>query len=249
MPLQRIAIIADVHGNLTALEAVLADIAARGIDRIINLGDLAGKGPRGAEAYDLSERVCELTIRGNWEEILPGVDDSGAPEMRWWRDQLRPDQLERMPGLPLSHDLLISGRNVRLFHASAHDLHSKVFFTHTPEQFSAMFENTELTGDGPVPVVVGYGDVHNAYVKTDFYTGQTLFNPGSVGNPLDQPVPSYAILEGALDEADDAPFGIQIVRVPYDVEAELAAARAVDMPALRQYEIELRDAIYRGYQE
>ena len=44
-PLDRIAIISDIHGNLPALEAVLADIAARGINRIYGLGDLAGKGP------------------------------------------------------------------------------------------------------------------------------------------------------------------------------------------------------------
>ena len=47
--LERIALISDVHGNLTALQAVLADIDARGITRIFNLGDYVGKGPRGSE--------------------------------------------------------------------------------------------------------------------------------------------------------------------------------------------------------
>lgn len=47
--LERIALISDVHGNLTALEAVLDDIDARGISRIFNLGDYVGKGPRGQE--------------------------------------------------------------------------------------------------------------------------------------------------------------------------------------------------------
>ena len=51
--LDRIALISDVHGNLTALEAVLADIDARGITRIFNLGDYVGKGPRGREVVDL----------------------------------------------------------------------------------------------------------------------------------------------------------------------------------------------------
>jgi predicted phosphodiesterase len=46
MGLDRIALISDVHGNLTALEAVLADIASRGIERVFNLGDYVGKGPR-----------------------------------------------------------------------------------------------------------------------------------------------------------------------------------------------------------
>ncbi len=45
---ERLAVISDVHGNLTALEAVLADIDTRGITRVFNLGDVIGKGPRGS---------------------------------------------------------------------------------------------------------------------------------------------------------------------------------------------------------
>ena len=47
--MERIALVSDVHGNLTALEAVLADIDRRGISRVFNLGDYVGKGPRGRE--------------------------------------------------------------------------------------------------------------------------------------------------------------------------------------------------------
>jgi len=54
--LDRIALISDVHGNLTALEAVLADIDARGITRIYNLGDDMGKGHRGREVIDVCHR-------------------------------------------------------------------------------------------------------------------------------------------------------------------------------------------------
>jgi len=55
--LDRLAIISDVHGNVTALQAVLADIQARGISRIVNLGDVIGKGPRGSEAFGWSVRL------------------------------------------------------------------------------------------------------------------------------------------------------------------------------------------------
>lgn len=48
--LDRVAVVSDVHGNLTAFEAVLADIDARGITRVVNLGDVVGKGPRGPRA-------------------------------------------------------------------------------------------------------------------------------------------------------------------------------------------------------
>jgi imidazolonepropionase len=74
--LEQIAVISDVHGNVTALEAVLADIAARGITRIVNLGDLIGKGPRGAEAIRLCRQACEATVRGNWEAGVVAHPDS-----------------------------------------------------------------------------------------------------------------------------------------------------------------------------
>lgn len=106
----RLALISDVHGNLTALEAVLDDIAGRGIRRVLNLGDVAGKGPRGAAAVDRCREVCEVTVRGNWDDALPRVGDDAPAATRWWRDQLRPDQRDWLTSLPLSHDLLVSGR-------------------------------------------------------------------------------------------------------------------------------------------
>ena len=68
--LDRVAIISDVHGNVTALQAVLADIQARGITRIVNLGDVIGKGPRGSEAVRLVRAACEVTVRGNWDTSI-----------------------------------------------------------------------------------------------------------------------------------------------------------------------------------
>ena len=85
---ERIALISDVHGNLTALEAVLADIDARGITRIFNLGDYVGKGHRGREVVDLCRERCEVNILGNWDDFLPHPGrefDNDA--LQWW---LRP---------------------------------------------------------------------------------------------------------------------------------------------------------------
>lgn len=244
--LERIALISDVHGNLTALEAVLADIASRGIRRIFNLGDSVGKGPRGSEVVDRCAAVCDVNLRGNWDEDLPAWADESVEEMVWWRDELRPDQRAWLAELPLSHDVLVSGRRVRLFHASAVSPHVRVRARHTAEEFDGMFANTPMTGEGPPPSVVGYGDIHDVFVKVD--RGRTLFNVGSVGNPLDEPVSSYVILEGSLDDPDPGRFGLQVVRVPYDVEAEIAVAESLRMPALVPYAVELRTAVYRGLQ-
>lgn len=244
MSFERIALISDIHGNLTALEAVLADIAARGIQRIINLGDTAGKGPRGEAAVGRCREVCEVSVRGNWDDFLPGIPDDGPAEMIWWRDELSLESRAWLSELPLSVDIEMSGRRIRLFHASAESPHVRVHFHHTPEEFASMFENTAMTGDGPVPDVVGYADIHDAYIES--VDGRTLFNVGSVGNPLDEPTPSYVILEGGSSAS--VPFSVQFVRVPYDVEAEIAVAEELGMPMRDVWAVELRTAVFRGRQ-
>lgn len=244
--LDRIALISDVHGNLTALKAVLGHIHARGIDRIVNLGDTAGKGPRGDATVALCRAVCEQNVRGNWDDFLPAVTDDASEQLVWWRDELSAESRAWLASLPLSMDLVMSGRRIRLFHASAESPHVRVHFHHTPEQFAGMFANTEMTGNGVEPDVVGYADIHDAYIES--FEGRTLFNVGSVGNPLDEPTPSYVILEGILDGSDAAPFGVQFVRVPYDIEAEIAVAEALLMPTRDLWATELRTALYRGRQ-
>ncbi|ONI67678.1 metallophosphatase family protein [Kribbella sp. ALI-6-A] len=245
MPLERIALISDVHGNLTALEAVLADIEARGIRRIFNLGDYVGKGPRGQAVVDRCQEVCEVNLLGNWDDFLPDpartIDNEG---MRWWKNELREDQWTWLRALPFCHDFVLSGRQIRLFHASADTVHHRTRFDHDEKEFLAMFENTPATGDGPIPTVVGYGDTHDAYCETDL--GRTLFNTGSVGNSLGDITPVYVILEGVPDSPDPAPFSIQFVRVPYDAAAELEVARALGMPELNGYESEIIHGVYRG---
>ncbi|MBV1853632.1 metallophosphoesterase family protein [Catellatospora tritici] len=245
-PLDRIALISDVHGNLTALEAVLDDIDARGITRIFNLGDYVGKGPRGREVVDLCRERCEVNILGNWDDFLPDPSRTfDSPALAWWLGQLSPGQGEWLRALPFSHDFVISGRRVRLFHASSTSVHKRIRFDHDEQEFLSLFENTPATGDGPVPTVVGYGDTHDPYYEVDRWR-RTVFNTGSVGNSMDDPTPVYVILEGVYGSAAEAPFSIQFVRVPYDVEAELAAARDLGMPEYGGYESELRHGIYRG---
>lgn len=244
--MERIALISDVHGNLTALEAVLADIDRRGITRVFNLGDYVGKGPRGREVIDVCRQRCEVNILGNWDDFLPNPDrDFDNESMAWWLAQLGEGQGRWLRSLPFCHDFLISGRQVRLFHASAETVHRRVRFDHDEREFRGMFANTPATGDGPVPAMVGYGDTHDPFYEVGV-GGLTLFNTGSVGNSMDDATPVYVILEGEMDSAEAAPFGIQFVRVPYDVEAEIAVATRMGMPELDGYISELRHGVYRG---
>ncbi|MEA2395350.1 MAG: hypothetical protein QOJ82_3241, partial [Solirubrobacteraceae bacterium] len=83
---QRLAIVSDVHGNLTALEAVAADVARRGVDRVVHGGDLVLIGARPAEVLD---RIGELGwpgIVGNTDELL-------------WRPGDLPERIEAAPKL------------------------------------------------------------------------------------------------------------------------------------------------------
>jgi predicted phosphodiesterase len=242
---ERIAVLSDVHGNTTAFEAVLRDVDARGITTVLNLGDVVGKGPRGSAAVALSRARCAVTVRGNWDDFLPDIPpDHESPGLAWWNAELTEDDRRWLRGLPLVHHLTLSGRRVRLLHASAASLYTKVHFHHTDDEFDGMFATTDLTGDGPPPTVVAYGDIHDTYVEVR--DGRTLLNVGSVGNPLDEPTAAYAVLEGVPGGDPSDVFGIQVVRVPYDVEAEIAAARAAGMPELEAYAVELRTAVYRG---
>ncbi|GAA1673290.1 metallophosphoesterase family protein [Glycomyces endophyticus] len=246
--LQRIALLSDVHGNLTAFEAVLADIESRGISRIFNLGDTVGKGPRGSACVARSREWCEVHVQGNWEASLTNpAQMAGFPRGAWWRDELPEEQRTWLRDLPHSHDLLMSGRRIRVFHASAKSVYHRVFADHDEAEFAGMFANTEATGGGPVPDVVGYGDIHDPYLEAD-RQGRTLFNVGSVGNCLADPTPSYVILEGVPDAARPAPFSIQFVRVPYDRDAEIAVARRSGMPDADVWEVELRTGVYRAFQ-
>jgi predicted phosphodiesterase len=244
---QRIALISDVHGNLTALEAVLADIDARGITRIFNLGDYVGKGPRGRAVVELCQQRCEVNLLGTWDDFLPDPDrEFQSDDLTWWNDELGPGQGEWLRGLDFSHDFWLSGRRVRLFHASEETVHRRVRYVRSQSEFEHLFTHTEATGfDGPEPDVVGYGDTHDPFYECQL-EGRTSFNTGAVGNCMGDPTPMYCILEGVYGSEQIAPWSIAYVRVPYDVEAELAVAKQLGVPNFEGYELELRHGIYRG---
>lgn len=241
--MDRIAIISDIHGNLTALRQVLAEIAERGITRILCLGDLIGKGPLPAECTDLVLSSCEGVVKGNWDHLA--TQWKNRIFMQWHREQLGPERIERLYGLPVYLEFMMSGRLIRLCHASPHDLFHRVFQHTDPLERMRLFSATptwEQEAD-----VLGYGDIHGAYVEhfTGLHRGKVIFNAGSVGNPLEIPQASYAILEGSYGSKTTAPFSITLARTPYDIEEAVRIAMKSGMPHLSEYLDELRTGIYR----
>lgn len=132
--LDRVAIISDIHGNVTALRAALDDIQARGITRIVNLGDVIGKGPRGSEAIKLARDTCEASVRGNWDTFIASEASAHSSELaRWTRDELTADDRAWLGARPNTFELVLSGRRIRLFHASQTSELVRVRVRHTPE--------------------------------------------------------------------------------------------------------------------
>ena len=99
----RIAVIADIHGNLPALESVLGDIRRRNIDRTINLGDCVSGPLWPREICDLLKARDDLTIRGNHDRSVSGPDPTrmGASD-RYAFSQLNQDQRSWLASLPVS---------------------------------------------------------------------------------------------------------------------------------------------------
>ena len=246
---EKIAIISDIHGNLTALNAVLDDIKERQISRIICLGDLAGKGPHSAEVIDIIRDKCEAVVKGNWDFFMTEVNDSEV--ITWHRAKIGKERESYLRNLPLYVEFFISGKLIRLCHAAPSDVFNRVHINTPDEKRLTLFEATStLNRESDI---VGYGDIHGSYV--DSIGDKILFNVGSVGNPLDFTLSSYAIIEGKIDmqrsiqsnEKDKhCSVAITIVRVPYDIEQAVSEAMTVDMPEREDYINELRTAVYRG---
>ena len=111
------------------------------------------------------------------------------------------------------------------------------------EKRLSLFEHSTQTSSSQADVVV-YGDIHYAYMQN--LKGKILCNAGSVGNPLDEPQASYVIFEGVEGAGKTAPFSIQFVRVPYDIQLALKIAKETELPELDAYTLELTEAKYRG---
>ena len=108
----RIAILADVHGNVPALEAVLADLAAQRVDEVLVAGDLVGRGPEGSR---VARRIRELgfpAIGGNHEDYLLGARRGETPDdwheadewaaSRWMAAELDEEDVSYLAALPFS---------------------------------------------------------------------------------------------------------------------------------------------------
>lgn len=214
-----IALVADLHGNLPAVEAVDADIRARGIQRIWCLGDVVGKGPSSADTFDWAVSRCELILQGNWDE---GIGGKHFPRDEFYYRQLGEKRLRMLLEFPKEYRGNISGRKMRLFHGRP--TMPAPTYVHSEETLLLPYFQPDFE-------VVGYADVHRQGVRVVNSPG-ILFNTGSVGNGLSVPMAQYAILRGIPDSGAPAPLDIVMVTLPYDRERAIRDTDAAEAQGL-----------------
>lgn len=250
--MEKIAIISDVHGNITALNVVLEDIRNRGITRIFCLGDSIVKCTHPDLVIDKLKEVCEVIIIGNCDYAIckPEVKDRKF----WSREIIGEERANFIFNLPKSHEFYMSGHLIRLFHASPFgldDIYNPMFFgqstyfpgmeINSPEK---LFKNTEFLGKSPddkEPDIIGYGHIHTPFIVR--FKNKTLFNPGSVGIPVEMmnsdindesnkfsTLASYIIIEGNYGDQSLGPISFNLVRIPYNIQKELDDLESSDMP-------------------
>ncbi len=229
----RVGFISDIHGNLLALDAVLADLAGQDVDRVICLGDICF----GPQAHECLERVRGLdcpVILGNWDswsiDGFPPADDPVGIMLyeigRWWAKLLTPeDEAFVRTFVPTLEVPLENGSHLLCFHGSPHSFSDWIFATTTDEDVEQMFKGFEA------PVLVG-GHTHLQMLRR--FGPSMIVNPGSVGQPFAQWWPreirvGHWAEYGVIDSAGGR-LHVDLRRVPYDVEALLTLLRQSDMP-------------------
>jgi len=225
----KVAFLSDVHGNAVALEAVLADIQLKAIDKVVVLGDLAYRGPEPGRAIQLIRDLHADVVKGNADEwlvrgIVPGEVQDGALERmnlerEWAIERLVDDDLAYLRGLPEQIQLHLSPSVfVHAFHATPGSL-----FDIVAPDASAVDLRSQLTQTVNADLYM-YAHIHHPYVR--YVDGKCIANTGSVGLPFDgMAKASYVIVEAEEDR-----FTVTIQRVAYDVERVIRLYEVGDYP-------------------
>ena len=244
----RLAILSDIHSNLPAMEAVLADIDEAGIQRLWCLGDVVGYGAQPDECARLVADRCELCLVGNHDlAVLGELDDSSfspaaAAAVRWTRETARPETIDFLRPLEPSDE----SHEVALYHASPRDpvWEYVLWPDQAAECIAAQAARVSMVGHSHVAlffVIGGDGDPlaraqatelndgakgaqASGGTRVDLSEGRWLLNPGSVGQPRDGD-PRAAWLELDTD-AWEATYH----RIEYEIDRAAEAIAASELP-------------------
>jgi putative phosphoesterase len=221
----RVAVVSDIHANLTALEAVVADLRTTGADLVVHGGDLMSGGPRPADVID---RIREL----NWPGVYGNTD-----EMLWMphrvSETLRAPHLHRIRDVVLAHTIPAtlsaigderlawlralprrwSEGDLTVVHAGPDDVWQITPANAPDEELERVYGVLQSTH-------VVYGHIHEPFVRR--LSTFTVVNAGAVSLSYDgDRRASYALIDGAQ---------VEIRRVEYDVEEEIRLLLRTDDP-------------------
>ena len=252
--MEKIAIISDIHGNITALNEVLKDIEKRGIKKIMCLGDMVIKCSSPRECVEKVFSKCEVVIKGNCEERVASCPK--IEEHFWNQRKLTKEQLEKVEALPLSHDFYMSGYKIRIMHASPYSIKEKSYYWDFDEEYENridnMFKNTEYLNNigEEKPDIVVFGHIHKPFLYRK--REKVLINPGAISNTSDviningkkYTFGSYLILEGEMDSKKLSKISYKIVKFPYDYMKEVQNILDTDMPNKELAAEEIRTGKY-----
>ena len=173
-----IGIIADIHGNIRALKAVIGEMPE--IDILLVAGDIAGRVKRLKEVFEIIDRYDAIMVRGNHEEMATryferfGGDDNRLKEL-----------VSRLNDAPYKKELHLGGVNILMAHGSPWEPKSEYIYPEYTDfsRFEGLGFDYIILGHTHVPMIIKTGDV-------------TIINPGSVGEPqATDPRPSFATLD------------------------------------------------------
>lgn len=232
----KIGLISDIHGNLFALDAVLAELEREDVDGILCLGDVAA-GPQPAAALARVQELACPVVLGNWDawflERRPAPTDEIGLLLHeinaFWADQLSDDDREVLRGyLPQFELPLDAGERALCFHGSPRSYDDFIFATTSDEELGRML------GDLRRPLLIG-GHTHLQLVRR--FEHSLFVNPGSVGLPFSDwwpdrvliaPRAEYGLLVHAPGE-----LRVELRRTAYDVGSFLRLALESGMPHAR----------------
>jgi predicted phosphodiesterase len=234
----RLLILADIHANWYALEAVLAHAEGQ-YDQILCCGDLVGYNPHPDQVVDWVRRHCELVVRGNHDKVVAGLErldwfnEIAQTAARWTMDHMQPPNMEYLRALPEGP---VETHGFAMCHGSPRD--EDEYLTNAGEaqpcfpvldQTLLFFGHTHLQGGfanrrSKVLVIPAVKKKECESIFQLEMDTQFMVNPGSVGQPRDgDPRAAYAIYE----------TGSRVVtlrRAPYPIAKTAADIRDAGLP-------------------
>jgi predicted phosphodiesterase len=228
----RYALIADIHGNLPALEATLDHLRSRAADQLFHLGDLVGYGPWPNEVVERIRGAGVQGISGNFDSAVaaglePGSDDpSSVANFHWTAERVTASHRAFLGSLPFRMDHRpfgghTAGPTLVLVHATP-TLNTVAWWAHHPDEFH--LEMIRHAGARPGDLIC-FGHIHRPWYRQ--IEGVHLVSTGSVGRPKDGDRRCCYTL---VDVDPGGGVAVEFVRVDYDVERAAGEIRRSGLP-------------------